>query len=129
MTHDHLDAAAASLGPVVVDATDLFSDWQLKLIRNRAGRPRPIMANVATALRSAPEWKGVLGYDQFARQVVMCRPPPWVASREEWQRTPWTDDEDLHATEWMQRKGIYVKDREVALAVQTVAGENAFHPV
>jgi predicted P-loop ATPase len=29
----------------------------------------------------------------------------------------------------MQRKGIYVKDREVALAVQTVAGENAFHPV
>jgi hypothetical protein len=55
---DYLDAAAASLGCVVIDAAAVFSDWRLKLILNGSKTPRPLMANVATALRHAPEWKG-----------------------------------------------------------------------
>ena len=129
MTYDHLDAAAASIGPIVFDATSLFSDWHLKLIKNEKGRPRPILANVATALRYAPEWKDVLGFDRFAHQTVMRKPPPWTESRQKWEPAPWTDDDDLRATEWMQRHSIYVKDRDVALAVQTVAAEKTFHPV
>ena len=125
--HEHLDAAEASLGNVI-DASDVFG-WRRKLMLNDAKRPRANLANVATALRHAPEWKGVLGYDEFARQTVMCSRPPWVEDRQDWQPRPWTDSDDIRATEWMQREGIHIKDREASLAVQIVAGEHGFHPV
>src|SRR5581483_3315040 len=130
MTHeDHLNAAAASLGPVVIDATDLFSGWRASLQLNDEKKPRANLANVATAFRQAPEWKGVPACDEFARQVVALKPPPWVENRSDWKPRPWTDSDDIRATEWMQRAGIHVKDRDVSLAVQMVAGENSYHRV
>ena len=129
MTRDeHFDAAAASLGNII-DATGVFADWRNKLVFNGGGKPRAILANVATAFRHAPEWQSVLGYDKFADETTVLQPPPWVQNRQGWQPEAWTDDDDIRATEWMQRQGILAKDRDVALAVQMVARENGFHPV
>jgi predicted P-loop ATPase len=129
MTRDeHLDAAAASLGNII-DATGVFADWRNKLLLNGGKKPRAILANVATAFRHAPEWKAVLGYDIFADETTLLQPPPWAQDRQGWQPEAWTDADDTRATEWMQRQGILVKDRDVALAVQMVARENGFHPV
>ena len=71
----------------------------------------------------------MLGYDKFADETTVLQPPPWVQNRQGWQPVAWTDDDDIRATEWMQRHGILAKDRDVALAVQMVARENGFHPV
>src|SRR5262249_29961743 len=60
---------------------------------------------------------------------TMLHPAPWVENRQDWQPQPWTDADDIRATEWMQRQGILVKDRDVMLAVHMVARENSFHPV
>jgi predicted P-loop ATPase len=130
MTHEaHLDAAAASLGNVVFDATGMFGDWRNKLILNDMKKPRAVLANGVSGFRHAPEWNGVLGYNKFADEVTLVLPPPWVTDRQDWKPRPWTDDDDTRATDWLQHQGIMLKDREVALAVQMVARENGYHQV
>jgi Virulence-associated protein E-like domain len=124
---EYLDAAAESLG-IIIDATDRFSDWRTKLLLIAKNKPRAVLANAATALRHAPEWKEVLGFDTFADQTMMLRSAPWIEEPQDWQPRAWTDTDDIRATEWMQCNGIFVKDRDVALAVQMVAKENSYNP-
>jgi hypothetical protein len=98
-------------------------DWRKELLRNDKGKVLPILANAITALRSAPEWCGVLGWDEFSMQVAVLRAAPWGCDG------AWTDQEDRRTTEWLQHHGILVKLTEAGQAVQTVAKDNAFHPV
>ena len=39
---------------------------------------KPLLANAITALRAAPEWGGVLAYDEFAHVTVLQKPAPWM---------------------------------------------------
>ena len=115
----------------LLDATSSkMADWRRLLIyrQTKGAPPQPerLLANAITALRHAPEWEGVLGFNEFSQQVVTHRPTPWgkqVGSR-------WADTDDSLATEWLQGEaGIFVGSNTVAEAVQTVARENGFHPV
>jgi putative DNA primase/helicase len=90
---------------------------------------RAILANAATALRHAPECKGMLGFDKFSQEAMDLSPPPWVDNRRDWKPRPWTDVDDIRLAEWLQHQGILVNDRVVALAVQVVAAENSYNPV
>jgi hypothetical protein len=98
-------------------------DWRKELIPGEKGGALPILANAITALRSAPDWCGVLAWDEFAMRVVALREKPWGGGEE------WTDQEDRRTTEWLQRHGILVKLTEAGQAVQTVAKDHGFHPV
>lgn len=99
-------------------------DWRRELIRSdKEQKVLPILANAITALRSAPEWCGVLAWDQFSMRVVTLRETPWGSDGE------WTDQEDRRTTEWLQRHGILVKLTEAGQGVQTVAADHGFHPV
>ena len=105
-------------------------DWRQLLIyrktKGRAPQPERLLANTLTAFRYAPEWHGVLAFDQFSLRVVTRRPPVWRRSA----GSEWSDDDDSRATEWLQREAhIFVSTAVVAEAVQTVARENPFHPV
>jgi predicted P-loop ATPase len=94
------------------------------------GRPVPNLANALTSFRKAPEWIGVLRYDDFGLRTIALRPPPWAKKKDNsWQPTQWTDHEDSLAAEWLQRQGINVPTRVVSEAVETVAKENSFHPI
>jgi hypothetical protein len=75
MTHDdYLEAAAASLGPRVIDASDAFGSWRLKLILNDNRKPRALVANVITAFREAPEWKVCCVFPcSRVRRTCFCR--------------------------------------------------------
>jgi predicted P-loop ATPase len=124
-----MDAAAETLGPTVIDATGIFSDWRNKLIQNNERKPRALLANVVTTFRHAPEWKRVLAHDRFADEIMLVKAPPFIEDSTDWMPRAWTDADDIRATDWMQRQGILVKDRDVALAAQMVARENGYHPV
>ena len=110
--------------------SSIMVNWRSLLIYRQAKgappQPERVLANATTALRYAPEWAGVLGFNEFSQRVETRRPTPWekpVGSR-------WRDDDDSLATEWLQREaGIFVGSNTVAEAVQTVARENSFHPV
>lgn len=105
------------------------SSWQNSLILSPAGKPKPILANAILAIRNAPEWSGVLGFDQFAHRTVACRPPPWAAGCNDWRERSWTDHDDVEATDWLQHRDIIVGVDTAQKAVENASLQNAFHPI
>jgi putative DNA primase/helicase len=100
-------------------------DWKIGLILNRHGMPLGNLRNVLHALHNAPEWNGVLAYDEFAERVITRRPPPWSDRTIE----QWADDHDTRACVWFQDQGIPVTVGVVGRGIQTIARENPVHPV
>ena len=104
-------------------------DWHLDLLTNREGEPRPILANAILALRTAPDWKGVLWHDEFAATTVARRPPPWPAGQGTWHDTEWSDRDDLLVANWLQHQGILVPASIAGQAVEAVARDRLCDPV
>jgi predicted P-loop ATPase len=106
-------------------------DWTTRLIVDKRDAPKPLLVNAALALREAPDWFGVLAYNEFSKRTELMSPPPWEMFPATFQSRPWTAHDDLAANEWLQQKGIGIN---VSLsitehAVEKVASENSFHPV
>jgi predicted P-loop ATPase len=99
--------------------------WRARLITTDAGNPRPVLENAIVALRHAPEWRGVLAFDDFAQRIVTRKAAPWGVPAP----IIWADREDYLATGWLNREGILVSALITYQAVKTVAGDQHFHPV
>ncbi len=102
------------------------SPWRNRLILNRDGSPKANLANAITALRWAPEWAGVLGFDEFSLGTVALKPAPWV---ETVTGAEWADNDDRLTADWLQHQGINVSVEVAAQAVQVAAQDQRFHPV
>jgi predicted P-loop ATPase len=107
------------------------SSWKKDLLRSKPpmnhceGRILPVLANAIAAFRHAPEWGGVLAFNEFSLGTVALKPTPWgVVPKGEW-----TDHEDRRAAEWLQKQGILVSVEIAGQAVQTAARDHPFHPV
>jgi predicted P-loop ATPase len=85
----------------------------------------PVLANAIAALRHAPEWQGVLGYNELELTPMAVRPAPWGPVI----NGIWTDHEDRLTAEWLQRKSILVDVTIASQAVQTVSKDRSFHPI
>ena len=107
-------------------ATLANGGWKGALLLNADGNPRAVLANAITALRNAPEWGGVLGFNEFSLGSVALKAPPWPRSR---VGVEWSDHEDRLTANWLQREGIFVTVEIAGQAVQTVAKDHSFHPV
>lgn len=103
----------------------LAEGWPSRLIVSAEGKPRAILANAVTALRHAPEWEGVIGFNEFSLAVTMLKTAPWGGKAV----SPWTDQEDRLTTNWLQHHNILVGVEIAGQAVQTVAKDRPFHPV
>lgn len=103
--------------------------WKDDLVQGRDGTPKALIANALGALRSAPEWKGILGFNEFAQAAMLIGRPPWDSGSAAWINRVWTDNDDRLCAEWLQHEGISVTPRVVAEAAETVAQERSFHPV
>ena len=89
------------------------------------GRILPVLTNAIAAFRHAPEWGGVLAFNEFSLGTVALKPTPWgVVPKGEW-----TDHEHRRAAEWLQKQGILVSVEIAGQAVQTAARDHPFHPV
>jgi hypothetical protein len=129
---DHL----AIVGPdaVIGEITHVdfaSSAWRWDLLRgkppmnNSEGRILPVLANAIAAFRHAPEWGGVLAFNEFAFGTVAVKPTPWgIVPKGEW-----TDHEDRLAAEGLQKQGILVSVDIAGQAVQTAARDHSIHPV
>ena len=137
---EHRDAAvfAYPSGPVFSCFHDSCkgkgNNWQAlcrkfnfqALILGENGKPKSLLINAVLMLRQAPEWHGVLGFNEFSLYTVARRAAPWLQSQ---AGQNWTDDDDSHAACWLQQHGLSVSSKVAAEAVQTVAKEYPFHPV
>jgi hypothetical protein len=109
---------------------DLGLDWTERLQRTPTRTPRPVLANALVALREAPEWHGVLAYDDFALVTMAVSPPPWVHGHNKvWVLRQWSDQDDTLATEWLHQRQIFVVPGIISRAVEAVAKEARFHPI
>jgi predicted P-loop ATPase len=108
---------------------DESATWREHLILTNTGTPKPLLANAITALREAPAWQGVLGYDQFAMETMVEGHPPWDFKTAEWEPRAWLSHDDLLTADWLQRNGISVNTATAAQAVEAVARDRSFHPV
>jgi hypothetical protein len=107
------------------------SAWRKDLLRSKPpmntteGRILPVLANAIAAFRHAPEWGGVLAFNEFGHGTVALKSVPWgVVPKGEW-----TDHEDRLAAEWLQKQGVLVSVEVAGQAVQTAARDRPFHPV
>jgi predicted P-loop ATPase len=103
--------------------------WKSDLLVTKQGEPKALLANAAHALRSAPEWHGVLAYDQFSLRTVMLRAPPWALTWSDWTPRGWMPDDDLRTTEWLQFNNINVGLAITQQAIEMVAHRFLLHPV
>jgi predicted P-loop ATPase len=107
-----------------------LSGWRGSLLVSPTKQPKPLLANALTALRQAPEWQGVLAYDEFGLVTMLMRPPPWRKHMDNnWTPQLWTDRDDALTADWLQHQDIGVTVAVAANAVETVAKDAAFHPV
>jgi putative DNA primase/helicase len=99
------------------------SAWESMLLRSEKGTPKALLANASTALRYAPEWKGVLSYNEMSRRPVKLRSSPAGECGN------WSDVDDMRFAEWLQNNGIGVGSKVCFEASSIVAMESSFHPV
>jgi len=128
---DHLAAVGPEMVLDEIAHVDFAgSGWKKDLLRSKPpmntseGRILPVLANAIAAFRHAPEWGGVLAFNEFGFGTVVLKPAPWgIVPKGEW-----TDHEDRLAAEWLQRQGIMVSVEVAGQAVQTAARDHPFHP-
>lgn len=108
---------------------DPKSLWRTNLMLKRDGEPKPLLVNAIAALRFAPEWRGIIGYNAFALMTTVMKPPPWEYGTNSFVERSWSPRDDVLATEWLQRAGISVGLDTTQQAIETVARDHEFHPV
>ena len=65
------------MSSVVMPLQSRRDHWTDGLMLTNRGVPLGNLRNLTYALRNAPEWHGVLAYDEFAARVITRKPPPW----------------------------------------------------
>jgi hypothetical protein len=125
-----IDDRLANVGPepVLKDIAAVeFGGWQTRLIRGENGEPKACYENVRLMLSHAPEWMGVLGYNEFAAAPLIMKPPPALISFKVGDELQ--DNFDTELTQWLERKKLMVRPEQVRQVVDAVARCNAYHPV
>jgi hypothetical protein len=115
--------------PSLAELQNDLSGWRAALLVSAKNRPKPILANALIALREAPEWVGVLAYDEFALVTIQLEPPPWLKDEDKWTPRQWTDRDDALTADWLQHQSICIIVNVAATAAETVAKGNTFHPI
>jgi predicted P-loop ATPase len=104
-----------------------FGDWRSRLLRTEKGKLRSCYDNVGIMFENAPEWAGVLGYNEFTGGLVFRKPPPPPVTGE--VGTELEDRFDTEAVRWLEGKGLMVTPDMVRRVVDAVARRNSYHPV
>lgn len=101
--------------------------WRSMLQLTEDGNARANLLNACTALRCAPEWRGVFRLDTFANRVMLAARPPWHTG----PFTPREVDDvtGLRVASWLQDAGLQVSLAVAQGAIAETADRNQFHPV
>lgn len=108
----------------VPEPSESDAAWHTKLICSEAGKPLRVIGNAVTALRLAPELRGLLAFDEFSQYIVSLRVAPWNTEPGEWG-----DVDDANLCNWLGRYGIHISSKVAAEAVEIVARDSRVHPL
>ena len=121
--YDAAKALLATLPPPTGEPDDY---WEKNLQWSEKHTLLAVLRNAFLILMRDERWEAVLGYDEFANQVVKLRAPPYEGGK----AGPWDDVDDLRTVIWLsQHYMVNVKKQTVTDAAMAVANERRFHPV
>ena len=98
---------------------------ELKL-NDKTGAILPILKNLILFLCNHPDWKSVLGFNEFSAQVVVRKRPYWDDVEPD---AVWTDHFETLTRAWFQEQDIPANQGDVGRAIQAAARKNSFHPL
>ena len=123
------------------------NSWMKGIKVNGNGAFASTINNVVLILENDPELKGCIAYDQLTANLVIVRDLPWRKVKEpdfwprsaedlegEWNQKAraarvWSDVDDSHLRNWLQKKYELAGKDMVYDAVNIVADAHSFHPV
>lgn len=121
--HDGLEAVRRQVLAAVKQPAD--EPWKERLMYGAKGGMIAHPFNVALILGNDRRWKGVIAYDSFSSKIRKLKTPPYGG-----QAGDWTDLDDVRVCLWLADVwGLCVKSTTVLEAVNSVAHDNAYHPV
>src|SRR3954467_10221186 len=91
------NASKALLANLPAPSGEADDYWEKNLELNEKLKVISSLRNVFTILSRDDRWSGVLGYDEFANQVVKRKPPPFEGGA----IGPWGDIDDLRTAIWL----------------------------
>ncbi|WKD26607.1 hypothetical protein NDQ72_11025 [Halomonas sp. KG2] len=108
---------------VQADPVDLMD----RLRFTEKGAIKPELSNAYEIFKHHPDWKGMLAFNEFTREVDKLRAPPFPNG----EAGAWRDADAGHALVWLQQKmGMGMGHVPTAdKAAMTVADEYRYHPV
>ncbi len=126
-----IDDWLANRGPdVVLRALEgvQYGDWRSRLLRSKKdGEIRSCTENAALFLEFHPDWRGVLGFNEFDGGFYCTRRAPDPSRFQAGQELE--DHFDLDVVRWLERKGVFLNPAAARSVVDGAARRNAFHPV
>lgn len=98
--------------------------WEYGVQYGRDG-PKASVHNAYLYLMNHDDWRGVLGFDLFAEQVVKLRPPPWSGGKV----GEWVDLDDHELLLWLSTRIGEPSNDALQKAVVLAARKNEFNPL
>jgi len=121
--YDAAKAVLATLPPPTGEPDDY---WEKNLELDEKLRVLATLTNAFLILTRDERWLGVLGFDEFAQQVVKLKAPPFHRG----EPGPWGDIDDSRTMIWLaQQYRVNLQHQNLLRAVGAAAKENTFHPV
>jgi putative DNA primase/helicase len=120
------DAKLALLANLTPPEGEPDDYWEKNLEHNDKARIVSSLRNVFLILTRDDRWAGVIGFDEFANQVVKRKAPPFDGG----EPGPWGDVDDLRTALWLSQHYHFNADKKLVIqAVVAAAHERRFHPV
>lgn len=85
--------------------------------------------NATLLISNAPEWQGVLKFNEFTQEIIKAKPLPTEDHERESPAGLWQDSDDILASNWLNRDLLNLPTKAVREVIQGVALKNSFHPV
>jgi predicted P-loop ATPase len=108
-------------------------DWRLELQQTADGKEfKSNVVNIQLMLANHEMLAGLFKYEQFTKQLMISRKPPWVDRRNDfsplWQPRRFTDEDLTRLTGYIQGEGLsYAKDTDIDKCVMSIAQENSYN--
>lgn len=113
--------------PATVESSE---SWKAELMFKDDGEKLVANVNNAQVLLSYhPDMKGVLGYNQFKKEIEIRKTPVWDTEGKSNYPRPLEDVDDTRATAWLERKGCKLTIGTVHNAIVSAAHHNPFNPL
>jgi predicted P-loop ATPase len=108
------------------------TDWRTGLVYSSGDDPKlkpKALQNIMLFVQHHKQLAGVFAYDDFAKQVVLLRRPPWWPANEDWTPRALQDEDLVRCTGFLETLHLTPKVTDTTNAIIAAAVAQKFNPV